>query len=245
MSCGFYIPPFVEDFSWWIQKKCRTDNSYIDFSIIFLFSDNSKLLMEGSISICDEPDTKLTWSREFLMWCFTIFRYSDDLYSTIQKFSLESCKILSFQSAARGIIFRIKIEEGSRRFFEKWREWHRYIRLRITFHHRRWYFLLLCVSGWDWEEFYTDLEHEYRVVVLGGEESERGVVDIRSFAVCDPWVSHILLMLWYMQGYRDSSSIPTYTLLRVFFVLFSSKIYFLYILSLLQQACWSFRGFLV
>ena len=118
MSCGFYISPFLENFSCRIKEKCRTDDANIDFPIVFLLSDDSKLLMETSVYIRNELDTETTGSREFLMTCLSIFRYSDDVDTELGELSLETSEVLGFEGTARSIVLRVEVEEGLFRFLE-------------------------------------------------------------------------------------------------------------------------------
>lgn len=112
MSRGFYISPFSENSACMIEEKGRTDHPDIDFSIIFLFADDSELRMEFACFIRNEGNTEVTAGSEFLMACFRIFRNTDNLDTEFRECLFESRKILRFERAAWGVIFRVEIEKG-------------------------------------------------------------------------------------------------------------------------------------
>ncbi len=124
MSCGFYISPFLEDFSWRVEEKCRTDNSDIYFSIVLFLTNDSELLMKFSWCIRDELDAEIILVAKFLMRILAIFGYSDDLDPEFSKLWSESREVLCFECAARSIIFRVEVEEYTRRCEER-REIHK------------------------------------------------------------------------------------------------------------------------
>lgn len=67
MSCGFYIPPFLDDSSCVIQEKSRTYHTDIDLAVVFLLSDDSELFMEFSGFIRYELDTERVLIAKLLM----------------------------------------------------------------------------------------------------------------------------------------------------------------------------------
>lgn len=61
---------------------------------------------------------------KFLMRILAIFGYSDDLDPEFSKLWSESREVLCFECAARSIIFRVEVEECTRRYEER-REIHK------------------------------------------------------------------------------------------------------------------------
>ncbi len=119
MSGSLYISPFFQNFSTRIKEKCRTNHSDIDLSIVFLLTDHSEFVMEGFILIRYQLDAKIVLVAEFRVWILRIFGYSDDLDSKRFEFSLEPSEIRCLQGTTRCIIFRIKIEESQRRWWDE------------------------------------------------------------------------------------------------------------------------------
>jgi hypothetical protein len=124
MPCRFYISPFFQYFSRRVEEKSGTNHSDIYFSIVFLFSDDSKLFMEFSWFVSNEFDAEIVLIAKFLMRCFRVFWYSDYLYSESCKFAPQSCEILSLESTTWSIIFWIEVEECLWWFFEYWCDIH-------------------------------------------------------------------------------------------------------------------------
>ncbi len=117
----------MNDFSCIIEKKSRTNHTNIYFSIIFLLTDHIEFIMETIISISNKFDTKITWGREFLMRSFRILWYTDNLYTELGEFSLQSSKVLGLESTAWSIILWIKVEKCKWGFWEEGSEVHNLI----------------------------------------------------------------------------------------------------------------------
>lgn len=114
MSRCLYIPPFLEYFSCLVEEKGRTDCADIDLSVVFLFSDDSVLLMERSIFIRDERDAEIILVAELRMRGFRVLGHANYLDTELRKVWYESSEVLCLECASWSIILRVEVEESDR-----------------------------------------------------------------------------------------------------------------------------------
>ena len=109
MPRSLNISSLFEDFSRRIKQKSRSNRSFVNFPIVFLFSSSSKLTMQNKLRICDQANFQVLFYHKRTMRCCTITTYPDNLHMLFLKIREKLSKGSRLKTTTWRIILGIKI----------------------------------------------------------------------------------------------------------------------------------------